>query len=252
MRQTRTSLTTKTSALLLFCVAALLIPVAMWAQTVTVTGSVSVIRGKTHRKDSTNAGVVVWLTPVAESGSPASTAALSKERFTLLQKDKKFEPHVLVVPVGAEVRFPNQDPFFHNVFSLFDGKRFDLGLYEAGTARSLHFDRPGISYLFCNIHPDMSAVIIALETHYYSTSNKDGQVTIPNVPAGAYVLHVWNEGSSPDTLKGLSMPILVSASSTSFETLLVPDNATLPLTHKNKYGRDYEDPAPPGPAYSRP
>jgi len=65
---------------------------------------------------------------------------------------------VLVVPVGSVVDFPNHDPFFHNVFSLFDGKRFDLGLYEAGATNSVRFDRLGVSFLFCNIHPEMSAV----------------------------------------------------------------------------------------------
>ena len=63
--------------------------------------------------------------------------------------------------MGAVVQFPNHDPFFHNVFSLFEGKRFDLGLYEAGSSRNVSFDRPGISYIFCNIHAEMSAVVIA-------------------------------------------------------------------------------------------
>ncbi len=239
--------------LLFFHLAVLTIPMAMRAQAVTVTGSVSVTRGKANQKSSTNAGVVLWLTPAAGPDSSGSTAAPpSKGRFTLLQKDKKFEPHVLVVTVGSEVLFPNQDPFFHNVFSLFDGKRFDLGLYESGSTRSLHFDRPGISYLFCNIHPDMSAVIIALETPYYATSNNAGQVTIPNVPPGAYILHAWSEGASSETLKSLTRPLTVSANSSSFEKLVVAESASLRLAHKNKYGRDYEDPAPPGQVYGRP
>ena len=68
---------------------------------------------------------------------------------------------MLVVPVGSVVAFPNRDPFFHNVFSLFEGKRFDLGLYEAGSTRDVLFDKPGVSYIFCNIHAEMSAVVIA-------------------------------------------------------------------------------------------
>ena len=75
-----------------------------------------------------------------------------------------FTPHILVVPVGSVVRFPNADPFFHNVFSLFDGKRFDLGLYEAGSTKEVTFSREGLSYIFCNIHPEMSAVVISLST----------------------------------------------------------------------------------------
>ena len=90
----------------------------------------------------------------------------------LVQKNKSFEPHILVVPAGSMVEFPNRDPFFHNVFSLFEGKRFDLGLYEAGTSRMVRFDRPGISYIFCNIHPEMSAVVITMATPLYAISNR--------------------------------------------------------------------------------
>ena len=84
----------------------------------------------------------------------------------LVQKDKSFQPSLLVVPAGGQVEFPNHDPFFHNVFSLFDGKRFDLGLYEGGSTQFVRFDKPGISFIFCNIHPQMSAVVIALNTPY--------------------------------------------------------------------------------------
>ena len=82
---------------------------------------------------------------------------------------------MLVVPAGSLVEFPNRDPFFHNVFSLFEGKRFDLGLYEAGTTRTVRFDRPGISYIFCNIHPEMSAVIITVSTPLYAIAKEDGR-----------------------------------------------------------------------------
>jgi len=204
-----------------------------------------------HHKGPGNGNVVVWLAPLSgtEPGSgPVRTASVRKA--VLVQKNKIFEPHVLVIPVGSEVEFPNKDPFFHNVFSLFEGKRFDLGLYEAGSSRSLRFDRPGISYLFCNIHSEMSAVIIALDTPYYAISNRAGEITVPNVPAGRYMLHVWREGSSTDALKGLSRPIEVSGDSTSIGKLLVPNNAPLAVTHKNKYGRDYENPTPPGQIYN--
>jgi len=154
-----------------------------------------------------------------------------------------------VIPVGAQVEFPNKDPFFHNVFSLFEGKRFDLGLYESGSTRSLSFDRPGISYLFCNIHSEMSAVIITLDTPFYSISDRAGQVTISDVRPGRYILHVWREGSTPSTLKSLARTVVVSREAASFGRVAVPDNGTLPLTHKNLYGKDYEEPAPPGGIY---
>src|ERR1700722_10672719 len=88
---------------------------------------------------------VVWLTAAAGSGielDPPKPIEGSNSR--LVQKNKSFEPRILVVPAGSMVEFPNRDPFFHNVFSLFEGKKFDLGLYEAGTTRMVRFDRPGI------------------------------------------------------------------------------------------------------------
>src|SRR5882762_1954412 len=111
------------------------------------------------------------------------------------------QPHVLVVPVGSAVDFPNRDPFFHNVFSLFDGKRFDLGLYEAGASNSVRFDRLGVSFLFCNIHPEMSAVVIAVDTPYYGVSDRAGNITVSGVPDGTYEVHVWHERSLAEDLK---------------------------------------------------
>jgi len=87
---------------------------------------------------------VIWLNPLHE----AASQPIAPGSFTLLQKNKMFTPHLLVVPVGSSVAFPNADPFFHNVFSLFDGRRFDLGLYEAGSTRSVVFSREGVSYIF--------------------------------------------------------------------------------------------------------
>ena len=120
-----------------------------------------------------------------------------------MQRNKSFDPHLLVVPVGSVVAFPNRDPFFHNVFSLFEGKRFDLGLYEAGSTRDVHFDKPGISYIFCNIHPEMSAVVVALDTPYYGISDQHGQVVITRMcPAGSMRFGCGMNRLFPDTLKG--------------------------------------------------
>jgi plastocyanin len=121
---------------------------------------VAVFAGNSTNKSEKFPSAVIWLEPVqAIAPSPPG-------KFTLLQKNKTFTPHLLVVPVGSIVAFPNADPFFHNVFSLFDGKRFDLGLYEAGSTRSVVFSRVGVSYIFCNIHSEMSAVVIALDTPF--------------------------------------------------------------------------------------
>jgi len=114
---------------------------------------------------------VLWLKPLPGT---SSQTFLPNGRYTLLQKNRMFTPHLLIVPIGSEVHFPNADPFFHNVFSLFNGKRFDLGLYESGTDKEVMFSREGVSYIFCNIHPEMSAVILVLSTPFYATAKSLG------------------------------------------------------------------------------
>ena len=188
-------------------------------------------------------GVVVWLQPLDASKATILPAVQQPaKRPRIVQKNKSFEPHLTVVHVGSVVDFPNHDPFFHNVFSLFDGKRFDLGLYEAGATNSVRFDRVGVSYLFCNIHPDMSAVVVTLDTPYYAISDKSGKVIIPNVPDGRYELRVWYERSLPEPLKKLSRIVRISAESRDLGAIVIPEDPSFTPTHKNKYGQDYAPP----------
>jgi plastocyanin len=218
------------------------------AQELTVTAQVELSNESPAHHAKNRANAVVWLSPLQDTSPvrPASEIGPG-QRLRLLQKDKRFEPHVLVVPVGAAVEFPNHDPFFHNVFSLFEGKRFDLGLYEAGTARLVHFDRPGVSYIFCNIHPEMSAVVVAVKTPYYATSDALGKLAIERVPPGRYLMQVWAEGSSAENLKALNREVTVSDAEHSLGVLRVVEDAP-PTPHKNKYGRDYDAPGSDYPA----
>jgi len=217
------------------------------AQDLTVTGRIELNQnGKVRLHDQSNS--VVWLTPLTplENDPPAKTD--DHPPLQLVQKNKSFEPHVLVVPVGAAVRFPNRDPWFHNVFSLFDGKRFDLGLYEAGESRIVHFDRQGISYIFCNIHPQMSAVVIAVKTPYYAKSDRDGNFTIAHVPPGRYTAHVWSEHALPEALQSETRDITISENNHSLGEIRMSASGET-TAHKNKYGRDYDRQEPPDPAY---
>jgi len=202
-------------------------------------------------KDSADlSNVAVWLTPIgtaaASLGLPAGPAP------QIVQTHKSFEPHLLVIQVGTAVQFPNKDPFLHNVFSLFDGKRFDLGFYEAGSSKTVHFDRAGVSFLFCNIHPEMSAAVVVVDTPYFGTSDRAGRVSIPNVPDGRYQLSVWYERSLPADLKSVSRSITVSDAARSLESIQVVENPNFSLEHKNKYGQDYVPPANTSPSYSHP
>jgi plastocyanin len=226
--------------------AALLCSASVLAQQVTLSGHVAVASGESRGK-AAQGNVVVWLTP--ESGPLPASEKLPHVRLT--QRNKSFDPHLLVIPVGTVVEFPNRDPFFHNVFSLFEGKRFDLGLYEAGSTRQVTFGKPGISFIFCNIHAEMSAVIVALDTPYYGVSNQHGDVVIPNVPVGQYTQRVWYEDALSETLNTLTKEITVSESTSTLGILRVAANR-VSHTHKNKYGRDYDPPAPDDPAYQHP
>jgi plastocyanin len=229
--------------------AALVSSVPLGLLAVTLSGRVSVKGGS---KKARGSPAVVWLTPLSCAPAPPRAPATQHPSYQLVQKDKEFHPHLLVVPVGSIVEFPNRDPFFHNVFSLFEGKRFDLGLYEAGSTRSIRFNRPGISYIFCNIHPEMSAVIIALKTPYYGVSNPAGEISIPDVPPGRYRVEVWREGTIPAELKRLERQITVSQDSSSLGIFHFNDSGRSVLAHKNLYGRDYDQPASSNPLYDHP
>jgi plastocyanin len=226
----------------------LLIPVLAPAQQSALQARVEMMRNGHRLKDASQA--VVWLNPVA--GATLETPRQDASKIPqLVQKNKSFQPSLLVIPVGGKVEFPNHDPFFHNVFSLFEGKRFDLGLYESGTSRFVQFDKPGISYIFCNIHAEMSAVIIALNTPYYAISNARGEISIPNVPPGRYELQVFHSSVPPENLQTVTREITVASGDTSLGSLTLTES-DLEVTHKNKYGRDYDNPNPDNPAYARP
>jgi plastocyanin len=185
--------------------------------------------------------VVVWLTSVEHP------VVAPEQHFRVVQRNKKFEPNFLVVPQGSTVDFPNLDPWFHNVFSQFRGKRFDLGLYQAGSQRSVKFDMAGVSYLFCNIHPNMSGIIVALDSNFYGVTDKLGHARIANLPAGKYSVHLWYRDATPEALAAVERTVDVDQDrALGTITLQVKPQSREP--HKNKYGHDYE-PTPLSPEY---
>ena len=194
--------------------------------------------------------VVVWLKALDGNGKPVRDDSAGIKNQQIVQKNKSFHPHLTVVRVGTMIDFPNRDPFFHNVFSLFDGKRFDLGLYEAGATNSVRFDRLGVSFLFCNIHPEMSAVVVAVDTPYYGVTDRSGTVTLANVPDGRYELHFWYERSLPEDVKALTRTVALSSEHRQLGPFAIPENPSFTTSHKNKYGQDYAP--PPASGYSHP
>lgn len=180
--------------------------------------------------------VVVWLTPIGKS--PAVQPP-PPGHFKLIQKNRTFIPHLLVVPVGSVVGFPNEDPFFHNVFSLFNGKRFDLGLYETGSSREVTFSREGVSFIFCNIHPEMSAVVIALATPLYDVADSAGSFSIHPVPPGVYELHVWIEGNPQPDLDRLRRRITLAGGQSASVTIDASSASHPVRNHLNMFGKPY-------------
>jgi plastocyanin len=204
-------------------------------------------------KESPGAAVpnaVVWLAPLNHPLAASDHQQQAHQRPRLTQRNKSFEPHLLVVEVGTTIDFPNRDPFFHNVFSLFDGKRFDLGLYEAGATNSARFDRVGVSFLFCNIHPEMSAVVVAVNTPYYAISDRSGRASLADVPDGEYEMHVWAERGLPEDLKKQTRTVTISSTNRRLQPIYLADNPNINTAHKNKYGQEYVP--PPDNTYSHP
>ena len=130
--------------------------------------------------------VVIFFTDL-----PAGKAA--PMQASIAQKDEQFSPHLVAVTAGSSVAFPNEDPFFHNVFSLSRGAAFNLGRYPSGSSRSRTFGRAGIIKVFCEIHSHMSAVIRVFDHGWFTVPNEDGTFAIDGVPPGDHTLVAWHE-----------------------------------------------------------
>ena len=198
--------------------------------------AVVTVPGLRAEKDASR--VVVWLVPL--DAVQRVRASAERPHYRLVQRNKRFEPGLLVVPAGSVVDFPNADPWFHNVFSLYRGKRFDLGLYQAGSQRSVKFDRVGPSYLFCNIHPEMTGVVLALDSEFFGVTDKSGHYSIAGVASGKYVLHVWYENATPESLQALQRQVTIENGNQTLSLISVQAVKQAAAAHKNKYGQDYD------------
>jgi len=164
----------------------------------------------------------------------AVTTAAKPVTVEIAITDKTYAPHVVVVPLGSTVRFPNHDPFNHNVFSVSEPNSFDLGLYGRGEAKSYTFTHPGLVRVYCNVHPRMVAYVLVMENRYYAQPGSDGSFAIDNVPTGRYRLHVWHERIPSEVIRDVAagngppdLQIALNARGYKWEP------------HRNKYGRNY-------------
>ena len=133
---------------------------------------------------------VVTLYPAGSAARPAHAAG----RYVVAQQSLQFRPFLTVVPVGADVSFPNLDPTKHHVYSFSSAKKFELKLFAKDQSRTVHFDRPGVVALGCNIHDQMSAFIFVTDTGWTARTNAQGMAVFadaPNAPARVAVWHPY-------------------------------------------------------------
>lgn len=174
--------------------------------------------------------------PVADaviSFRPAGGAPAPRVQgpYVMVQQDISFHPFVLVIPVGADVNFPNRDKVRHHVYSFSPAKRFELKLYGRDETRTVHFDRAGVVALGCNIHDSMSAYIDVVDTPYAAKTDDKGEAVLGDLPAGPGTLVLWqpylkaprNEQVHPITVEG-------SARQTFLMDLRAPPSASVGMT----------------------
>ncbi|HET7745922.1 MAG TPA: DUF2012 domain-containing protein [Vicinamibacteria bacterium] len=191
----------------------------------TITGRVQLTE-KGGRKATDLSDVVVYVDGVKAKPKP--------DKATMVMKGKSFAPRVVAVPVGGTVEFPNEDPIFHNVFSVSGENRFDLALYKRPKTGSWTFQHPGVAKVYCNIHPQMSAVVVVRDNPYFAKAAADGTFTIENVPAGRHVVKAYHERAAE-----ASVEVTVPAQGAVQAQLALDASGFKRVRHKNKFGKDY-------------
>ncbi len=192
----------------------------------TVSGRLQIVE-KGGRSASDMSEAVVWIDGV-KAKPPSGKAVVT-------MKGKQFIPRVVAVGVGSTVEFPNEDPIFHNVFSVSGENRFDLQLYKRPKSGARTFNRPGVVRVYCNIHPQMSAIVVVSDSPYYAKAAKDGSFALEGVPPGSYTLRAWHERGGEAAL-----PVTVGADGAAGLALKLDGSNYKRLPHKRKDGSDYD------------
>jgi plastocyanin len=192
----------------------------------TITGTVDLV-DKPGRRPTDLTDVVVYLDGVKVKAKP--------DKASMVMKGKAFIPRVVAVPVGGTVEFPNEDPIFHNAFSVSGPNRFDLALYKRPKSGAQTFQHPGVVKVYCNIHPQMSAVVMVVDNPFFARVQADGTFTLENVPAGRHRVRAWHERAGEATVE-----VTVTDKGTASAQALRLDATTYKRQqHKNKFGKDY-------------
>ena len=195
------------------------------AQAGTVTGRIRRLE-KGGRAAADSSHVVVWL--------EGPRARVRPVRASMVMKGKQFRPHLLTVGVGSTVEFPNEDPIFHNACSVSGDNRFDLDLYKRPRTGAWTFQHAGVVRVYCNIHPQMSAVVVVRDNPYFARAAADGAFTLEGVPAGRHVLKAWHERGGE-----AATDVTVPAEGAATAELTLDGSRFRRAQHKNKHGKDY-------------
>jgi plastocyanin len=191
----------------------------------TVRGRIELVE-KGGKSASDLADTVVWVEGPKVKPRPSNA--------TITMKGKAFEPRVAVVPVGGTVEFPNQDPVFHNVFSVSGENRFDLDLYKKPKSGAWVFRHPGLVRVYCNIHPQMSAYVLVRDNPLWARASPDGSYAIPDVPGGTWVVKAWHERAGE-----ASQEVSVAEEGIVEVSIVLDASRWKRAPHKNKFGKDY-------------
>lgn len=191
-----------------------------------VAGRITILEKKD--KPSPDLGsAVLYLEGVGPAAPPAT--------IDITINKKEYLPRVVVAPAGSTVRFPNTDPFNHNVFSVSEPNQFDLGLYGRGQTKSFTFAQPGLVRVYCNVHPKMVAYVVVTGNRYATQPTADGSFAIDDVAPGHYNLHVWHERIAAEVIK----EITVTAAGAGDVQIALNARGYRWQPHKNKYGQEY-------------
>lgn len=190
-----------------------------------VNGRVLLVKGGVPKIDASNA--VVWIEGPRAGGGAGETIRIAQE-------SKRFVPRVAIVPRQGTVDFPNNDPVYHNVFSVSGSNRFDLGLYRSGASKSRSFADPGLVRVYCNIHPQMVGFVMVVDSPFAAVTDRDGAFRFEGVPAGTWTLKAWHEEGTET-----SVPLTVPLAGNAPLTISIDTTAFRPVPHRNKYGKEY-------------
>jgi plastocyanin len=198
------------------------------ARTHTISGTIRLDQSALSRENAAVENTVIYFVPDDHSG-----LELKPTNAEISTQNKRFEPNVLAVTAGSEVSFPNMDRILHNVFSVSPGNDFDLGLYSAGTTRSVTFAEPGIIYVHCNVHHSMQADILVLETPWFTMADPQGRFSLSGLTDLKGSLKIWHPRSGVKTINVNALENL-----TTLNEVLQITRPKVPK-HTNKFGKSY-------------